>query len=503
MPRLKIAAYAPDMPDTSEGSDTIHNVYPRTPDSYGAVGAPSVYSGALSARCQGAVAFIDSSGNVNLFAGDATKLYRLVSGTTAWTDVSKAATTYGTGSDAQWQYTYFNGSVIATNFGDAPQAFTLASSTNFIDLAAGAPKARYVAAVKNAFVVFGNTNDGVNGNMPQRVWWSAAGNATSFPTLGTTAAAQVQSSAVDLLGAGGWVQGIAADLANADAAVFQEYAVKRMTYVGPPDIFAFLPAENTQGTPAPYSIVAANGLAYYLAQDGFYVFDGGSSAPIGANKVDKTFSLDLDQSNIARVIGAADPINRMIWWAYPGAGNVGGNPNRLLGYNWQLQRWCLCDITSETIMRLLSIGYSLDALFTTLGFTIDALPAPLDSRVWTGGRLLLGLFDTSHKLNFLTGPNLAARVDTNEVQPIPDRRALLTMTRPLIDGGTTAAVSIGRRETLQASPAYTSPVSMNSMGACPVRASGRYVRGSITTSAGDNWTNISGLDVTVVPQGDR
>lgn len=506
---LPVAEYAPDLPDLAgKGSANIRNVYPRTPLSYGPIGGPAPYSSALPARCQGASAYIDSGGNVYLFAGDATDLFEITTGSTGWANVAKAAGAYGIGADAQWQFTYFNGDVIATDFVDPPQSFTLGSSAAFADLPGSPPKGRYVATVKNAFVIFANTNDPADGDMPQRVWWSAAGNAKAdgWPTLGSAIAAQLQAGATDLLGAGGWVQGLAPDLANADAAVFQEYAVKRMIYAGPPVVFDFLPAENVRGTPAPYSIVCANGIAFYLGQDGFYAFDGVTAQPIGANKVDKMFwgngSDAVDQSNLARVVGVADPVNKMIWWAYPASDNSDGNPTRLLGYNWQLDRWSICDLTCETICRLLSIGYTLDELYTQLGYTLDTLPAPLDSRVWTGGRLLFGLFDAGHKLNFLTGANLAPRVDTQEIQPFPGRRTLITAARPRVDGGS-PSVAIGRRESLQATIAYTPAVALNSLGVCPVRTSGRYTRGSVTLPQGSVFTNISGVELDAAPQGVR
>lgn len=508
---LKVAQFAPDLPDlTGQGSANIRNVYPRTQISYGPIPGLSVYSNALAARCQGAAAFIDAGHNVYIFAGDATDLFLIKAGATTWSNISKSAAVYNCGSDSMWHYTFFNGDVIATDFVDQPQYFTLGTSTLFADLPGTPPKGRYISVVKNSFVVLANTNDPVNGSLPQRVWWSAAGNARAggWPTLGTATAAQVQSGAVDLLGTAGWVQGIASDLSNADAAIFQEYTVKRMIYVGPPTVFDFVPAENVRGTPAPDSIVSANGIAYYLAQDGFCAFDGANVQPIGLDRVDRTFFGTgpdaCDPNYFFRIVGASDLINRMIWWAYPGLGNIGGNPNKLLGYNWGIDRWCIVDLSMETIIKVLTIGYTLDELWTELGYTLDTLPAPLDSLLWTGGRLILGAFDLSHQMNFFTGDILAARVDTQEIQPFPGQRTLLTSARPIVDGGT-PSVSIGKRETMQSTINYTPPLTINSLGTCPVRTSGRYVRGSITMPGGKDpaYTNISGIQLDGRPLGSR
>lgn len=501
---LPIAEYAPDMPAVpGQSSGNIRNVVPLTQISYGPVKAPSVFTNALTARCQGAVGFIDKNLAITLFAGDATKLYRLrAAEALAWADVTNSGGAYSIGSDSQWEFEYFNGSVIATDYTDNVQTFNVVSDSTFSDLSANAPKARHIAVVKNSFVVLGNTTDGVNGALDQRVWWSGAGNATSWPTPGGQSAAQLQSGAVDLTGNDGPVQAIRSGLAGADGLVFLRYGIKRMMYAGPPVVFEFLPAEGLRGTPAPYSPVVMGGIVYYLAFDGFYASDGVSSKAIGANRIDKTFYADLSPSYIDRVTGAADPLNKLIWWCYPGQGNVGGNPNRLLAYNWELDRWSICDVTSETICRMMGIGYTLDELYTVLGYTLETLPAPLDSQIWQGGALQLGLFDSNHKLNYLTGDNLAATIETSEMEPIPGKRGFVRNSRPLVDGGT-PTVSISHRERLQDAATDTAAISLNSLGNCPVRTSGRYMKGTIATLSGDSWTHASGLEIDIVQQGSR
>ncbi len=511
---INVAEFKPDLPDLADGSNNIRNVFPRTETSYGAVGSPNPIYGSLNARCQGAFGIYDSLGNVFIFAGDANDLYKVTLGDTGWQNVSSSPGAYSVSPDEQWQFVYFNGDVIANNLGNQPQVFTLAGGSSFSDLPGNPPRARYIAVVKNAFVVLGNTIDPINGPMAQRVWWSAAGDSRNWPLLGTDPAAQVQSGATDLLGAGGEVHGFATDLINADGIVFQEFSIRRMTYVGPPQVFSFLPVENARGTPCPASIVVNGGIAYYWGHDGVYAFDGGASQAIGAQRVDKTLfpgppaphSADaVDLGNLHRVVGTADPLNNMIWWIYPSRDSSAGTPDRLLGYNWQLARWSICDITSEWIFRLLSLGYTLDQLFTVFGYTVDTVPAPFDSRIWQGGALSLALFDTSHKLNFMTGAPLGATVESSEVQPTPGQRTLITNSRPLVDGaGTIPSVSIGRRERQVDPVVYTAPSALNSLGTCPLRASGRYIRVKTTVPAGSPlWENIYGAEIDAVPQGNR
>lgn len=581
-----ISPYAPDLPDFgASGSNSVLNVVPRTPFSYGPVGTlTAATSGALDNRCQGAAAFIDNSGATYIFAGDIHDLYVYTSSSGLWTKVSKTNGGYATSADGQWNFEYFGGDVIATNFADAIQAYTLGTSTKFADLANGgitaltlvagsgytngtyalsvtgpgagtgfagtvtvsggaltsyaitnvgtlypstatiaipagagagaggsitptianiAPKARYLSVVKN-FLVLCNTWDSVDAFQTQRVWWSGLGNARLWPTPGGQAAAAVQSSRNDLFGKGGWIQGIVGNLGNSDAAILMEHAVWRMVYAGPPEVFDFFPAQGAKGCPAPNSIVQLQGNAYYLGEDGFYVFDGMNSQPIGANKVDKTFYANLNGAFMSRVIGAADPLNKLVWWGYPSISTLSGNPDKLLAYNWdpEINRWSLVEATVETIIRLLTTGYTLDQLYTILGYTIDALPAPLGSRFWQGGVLTFGAFNSAHKLAYFSGQNMAASVETSESELFDGQRSFVTNSRPLVDGGT-PSISIGVRERLVDMVTYKPASSMNRLGTCPQRCSGRYVRAVIDTSLGDTWTNIQGTEIDAIPVGIR
>lgn len=526
--QLPPALFMPDLPDfPGSGSSNIFNVYPRVQVSapsqndggrisYGPMRAPVAQYGALNNRCQGGVSVSDSDGNYFGFAGDVAALYMLKAGLNQWQNASRPGT-YNTPDDGMWEYCYFNGDIIATNFSDPPQYMTLNASSSFADLPGSPPKGRYMAVVKNSFVVLGNTNDPVNGNMPQRVWWSAAGNAKNggWPAPGSNEAAQVQSGATDLLGSGGWVQGFATDLVNADAVVFQQYAIRRMQYTGNP-VFSFLPLENAQGTPAPYSIVTQGGTAYYWGHGGIDSLDGSQTTHIGANKVDKFIygedgaPGDLDKTYFHRVVGGIDYLRHLIMWAYPSRNAANGNPDRILIYNWILNQFSLVvDITCETFMRFLSIGYTLDELYTVLGYTLDDLPASLDSSVWQGGMQQLGLFDSSHTLNFLTGLPLQATIESSEMQPLPGKRMLVTNSRPLVDitsAGSAAAatVAIGHRETQQQSVTYSQEFALNQLGTCPGRASGMYLRAKCVIPAGSsNWSNFTGIEIMGAAQGSR
>lgn len=489
---LPVRPWLPDLASLGTGASmVVKNVLPRTATSYGPLSSLSpVATASLPARCQGAYAAADANGNVTIFAGTATDLYTLQSSGSAFVNASGSG--YTLGEDQFWRFAVTTSRLHATNLNDPIQTFVLGSSTNFSDLSATAPKAKYCAGIKQWLMV-AFTDDPVGGIAPWRIWWSAVNDPTSWPTPGTDAAAAVQSDYNDLSGESGAITGIVGNLGTSEGAVFFEHAVWRIVYVGPPQVFDFFPAQGVKGTRAPNSIVQLGGLVFYLAEDGFYVFDGTNSKPIGANKIDKTFFDDFVKSHEDRVYGAVDPLNKMIFWSYPGNGSNNGTPNKLLVYNWVTDQFTTGDIECEILFRGLGLGYTLDSL-DSLGYTLDTLPFSLDSSVWIGGSLQLGAFDINHTLSYFNGTSLEATVDCEEIQPFPGQRTFVRNTRPLVDGGS-PSVALGTRDLLTNSVAYGASTPMNSLGWCPQRASGRYTRGRIVIPAGTDFTHIMGIEL--------
>jgi hypothetical protein len=491
---LPIADYAPDLPanNASGASANVVNLFPRTKESWGPVGTLSTFSSnGLDSQCLGAIVAIDTGANNYLFAGTADKLYEIAPGNTSFTDVSKVGG-YTLPSGERWNFTQYGQRVIGAAQSQNLQSFTLNSSTAFADLAAAAPQARYITTIKD-FVMVGNTFDGTNGEQPQRVQWCAIDDPTTWPVSGSTAEAQLLAGSQIIPGDQGWIQGLVGNLGNADGAVFFERAIFRVVFQGSPTVFGFYPAEGVRGTPCPKSIVQLGALAYYIGEDGFYAFDGSTSRPIGVDRVDKTFWANVNTAYLANVVGAVDPINRLVMWLYPSNSAPGGVSDSLIVYNWALDKWGFAEVNAEYIFRAITQGYSLESLDST-GYNLDTLPFSLDSRVWTGGQVLMGAFDASHKLNYFTGEPANATADTVELEPFAQRgkRAFLTSTRPLIDGGV-PTVQIGTRNRLVDSPAFTSPSSLNDDGECPVRADGRYMRARVQTSG--SFTHLQGIEI--------
>jgi hypothetical protein len=491
---LPIADYAPDLPpnNSSGASGNVVNLFPRTKESWGPVGTLSPFSSnGLDSQCLGAMTAIDSGANNYLFAGTVDKLYELSPGNTGFTDVSKGGG-YSLPSGERWYFTQYGQRVIGAAEGQNLQSFVLNSSSAFADLAAAAPQARYITTIKD-FVMVGNTFDGTNGAQPQRVQWCAIDDPTTWPVAGSNTEAQLLAGSQIIPGDQGWIMGLVGNLGNADGAVFFERGIFRVVFQGSPTVFGFYPAEGVRGTPCPKSIVQLGALAYYVGEDGFYAFDGSTSRPIGVDRVDKTFWANVNTAFLANVIGAFDPINRLVMWSYPSNSAPGGVNDSLIVYNWALDKWGFAQVNAEYIFRAITQGYSLESLDST-GFTLDTLPFSLDSRVWTGGQVLMGAFDGGHKLNYFTGAPANATADTVELEPFGSagKRAFITSTRPMIDGAS-PTVQLGTRNRLIDTPTFTAASAVNDNGECPVRADGRYMRARIQTTGA--FTHLQGIEI--------
>jgi hypothetical protein len=160
MPLIPFGEYRPDVSDFS-GQHTIAlaNVLPRG-DGYGPFPGFTIFTAALPAVCRGFFFARKSDGSVVVFAGTATKLYRLDNTGFSWSDVSKALGSYSAlPSTDQWQFAQFGNKVIAVQANTVPQVFDLASSTEFADLGGSPPPARYVSVVLRFLVLSGLLND--------------------------------------------------------------------------------------------------------------------------------------------------------------------------------------------------------------------------------------------------------------------------------------------------------------------------------------------------------
>lgn len=476
---IEFGEWLPDQPDfENPGCITVLNAFPVA-TSYKQLSDFSVYSGALTERPLGSYPAKDTGGNTAMFAGSASKLYKLATDTT-WSDVS-IVTGY---TAANWEFTQFGNDVYAVDINENIQYYTMGTSTLFADLVA--IKAVTIASSEK-FVMVGNTYDATDGNVPHRVRWCAIGDPTDW-----TVAAATQADYQDLNSNHGEVKKV---VKAGDFYAFQEKAITRLAYVGSPEVFSVDTFETSRGAKYTGSVASIGDMVFYLAEDGFYMMRHSQSVPIGADKVNKTFFTDLHGTFGSRIKASIDPINNLVIWAYPSVASNGELDKQII-FNWKNNRWSQANYSLSHIGQSVSLGYTLEDL-DTVSASIDAMTESLDSRVWQGGEVSLMGFNSAWKMGYFTGDAKAVTIETKEVGGV--NKARMRIVRPLTDA--TVTVQIGTRDSQSGTRSWSSAYSLESSGVAKVRENARYFVTRLTTSG--SYSHIQGVDAEFSPGGRR
>lgn len=387
-------------------------------------------------------------------------------------------------SDQQWQFTQFGNNVIAVHENVAPQVFDLSSSTAFANLGGSPPQAAYVATVGRFLVLSGLLST------PYRIKWSGL-NAITTWTPGTN------SSDEQDFPDGGIVRGVAG---GEFGVVFQDQAIRRMSYIpGSTLVFQIERISQDKGLFAPYSIVRAGELIFFHSAHGFQkIVPGGIPEQIGRERVDRTFFDDLDKTDLKLFIGASDPRTSAVYWAYKSTAGASGLYDKIIGYDYVLNRWFPLDMSGEYLLGMSQPGITLENL-DSISSSIDALGASLDSFA-VATQPLIAQFNSAHKLGFFSGSNLEAELETAE-QGTDGTRIMVRGFRPVTDSATVFG-SLRYRETLGTSPTEGAEVSRNTRtGRCDMRRSTRYARMKVRIPAATQWGYCAGVEPDVITDG--
>ena len=480
--QVPFGEWLPDIPDhLNKGATTATNVFPAAV-SYKPFKTSQQKSNALDSQCFGAFSTKDNSANVYTFAGTKSKLYKL-SGET-FSDVSQASTTYNAGADNFWSFSNFGTTVVASNGEDDPQKFVVGTSSAFADLGGSPPIFTFSAVVRD-FLVVGRIK-----TVKNRVQWSGINDVETW-TSGTK-----QSDYQDLAD-GGEITGI---VGGEYGYIFQENQITRMDYVGGTTVFRFSVISKNRGAIFAKAITQVGKRVFFYAQDGFFEIDGETIRPIGQHKVNDYFESNLSAGYQQNIIASTDPLNHLAIWSYPSTAATTGIQDRLLIYNYSVNRWSIVELGAEMIFLQFSEAYTVDTL-DNVSNSLDDLNVSFDSRYWLGGVVNFAGFDSDHKLIQFDGATLAATIETGEIEPVPGRRSTVTMVRPIVDGTSTARVT--SRARAADSGTSTSYASLQTNGDIPVRSSGRYHKVGVVIAAAASWNDAQGVDLIAVSAGNR
>ena len=532
--RISFKDWLPDQPSILDAVSEANNVVPLAVG-YGPFKSAVNYSGAATEDLTNCFA-AKVNADVSIFAGGVTKLFKVSATDLSMEDVSKATGYTGIN---RWQFVQFGNYTLASNGSEKIQYFDVNASTDFADLAAAAPVAKYITVVRD-FVVGANIGAGT---YPSRVQWSDINDPSDW-TPGATSQSDYQE-----LPDGGDITGITG---GESGIVFLEKAIVRMSYIGSPLFFQFDTISRNVGCIEGGSIAQYGGITYFLSDDGFYSCNGQQITGIGAEKVDRYFFNNANIGNIDSISAAVDPERNLVIWNYI---TVSGN-RALLIYNFETQKWCEADTDVNYLSTLATTGTTLDGidsayninagsfvvgksytirtvgttsftgigavantvgvLFTATGIgsgtgvaidmaasatalkTVDTLTTTLDDRLYAGGKFLFGGVRSTKIITF-TGTNAIANITTNDLEY--SYNSVVTLIRPSVDNGS-ADVSVASRRMLDDTITYSTPVSASQEDRCAVRSSGRYHRVNLIPT-GANWHSAIGLDLDYSEQGTR
>ena len=532
--RIQFKDWLPDQPSILDAVSEANNVTPLAVG-YGPFKSAVNYSGAATEDLNNCFAAkVDN--DVSIFAGGATKLFKVSATDLTMEDVSKASGYTGIN---RWKFVQFGNYALASNGSEKIQYYDVNVSTDFADLAAAAPVAKYITVVRD-FVVGANIGAGT---YPSRVQWSDINDPTDW-----TAGAASQSDYQELPD-GGDITGITG---GEFGIVFLEKAIVRMSYIGSPLFFQFDTISRNVGCIEGGSIAQYGGVSYFLSDDGFYSCNGQQVVGIGAEKVDRYFFNNANIGDIDSISAAIDPERNLVIWNYT---TVSGN-RQLIIYNFETQKWSEADTDVDVLSTLATTGTTLDAidtaynitagsfvagksytirsvgttsftsigavantvgvLFTATGIgsgtgvaidmaasaaalkTIDTLTTTLDDRLYAGGKFLFGGVRDTKVITF-TGTYATANITTNDLEY--GYNSVLTLIRPSVDNGS-ADVAVASRRMLDDTITYGSTVSASQEDRCSVRSAGRYHRVSLTPTGAD-WHSAIGMDIDYSTQGTR
>lgn len=493
MPAIPLPPYAPDVASTDAAvSGVATNVFPRA-DGYGRVLAPVPITLPLPEDCRGAVAVVSPAfGTWSYFAGTRTGLYRYNNSTTGWDSVSNPGQGYSMPDGDAWQFALYGAQLIAVHLGAPPQVMHVDQERAFRNLGGGPPRARAVGIV-GEFVVLA----GLSGQ-PNAIRWSDLGAPESWSlgqrTNGGTGDQQIFPDGGAVTGFAGGEFGV----------VFQERSIRRITFVpNSVEVFDTSLVEDNRGAVAPWAICKVGPRTFFLDRDGFYLFTGAASQPIGAERVNRTFLAAVDPLRLTQTIAVRDVYGPRVIFAYRTAG---ADPTRKalldagLVYDWQLDRWSAMSLAVTAGMATATPPTSLD----TLPGTLESQTLSFDDASYQGGIPALGFITSDNRLSLLTGQPLEAVIETADAMLARPNRAFARGIRLDSDADDWRA-QVGTRETLRrADPVAWRPETAPTFSRfAPCRASGRYHRIRARIPAGTEWTQATGFEVDATAEGMR
>jgi hypothetical protein len=465
--------YRPDVGGANSGiAKQANNVLPQAAGSgigYGPMPALVTAAGAeaLSGAPRGIISIQKASGAYAVFAATATKIETMDSAY-QWSDV-ETGRTVTSGDDVS--FAYFGKYLLNSDTTDGFKAYDVeVGGTN--SAVSGAPGARALFSCNNVVFALGTSANN------RRMQSSAIGDHTNWTTNGADGKTFEDGGA--LIGG--------RDLKNGAAVIFQENAIRLVQFGGGAALYTIAKLADGRGAVSDRSIVSFDGMAFYVATDGFYKYTlGGGNEPIGAEKVNRWLATQVAASGYEAIQGALDPFQKIVWWRL--------TANLLVGYDWQLNEFITSSVSTSALTRIATPGVTLDSLTTSY---LDSMTEALDSRFYMGGVPLFGALDATYKFATFAGSPLEATLQTNDIA-LPESQ-LVSWCSPDSDASS-STIALGVSDSRSTTLTFKTPATRRTSGRVPLRGRGKVIGFRETIPAGASWNYSNGVNDIVAAGG--
>ncbi len=191
-----------------------------------------------------------------------------------------------------------------------------------------------------------------------------------------------------------------------------------------------------------------------------------------------------------KMTSVVDPQNQLAIWSYVSNSSKDDTPDRLLVFNYALNRWSIANVKADLVAPFFTAAYTLESL-DQINASLDGLPASLDSALYKGGQYLFG-GALGSKIHAFSGDPLEATIVTGETGLAMGNHNIVTRIYPYHEGGS-VELSVGLRGTHTDLVSYTAGGTTNAAGFVPFRAQDRYHRAKMVLTG--QWSYAQGMDI--------
>jgi hypothetical protein len=341
---------------------------------------------ALAAACKGLYVSRLNDGTTKTYAGTATKLYELSSGT--WTDRSLGAGTYT--STTVWRWATWGNVTYAVSPYTKLQKATTGAFATVTTSGTDGPKAA-VLCTSLGFLIAANYDDGTA--YQDGVFWSALNAPDDWrPDVAT------QCGYTQLRDTPGPIT--AMRTLNEQIVIYKARSMFVGTYQGPPVLWGFRLVSPDIGAVSQEAVVDVAYAHFWIGYNDIWQFDSTVPTPIGGG-IREWFFARVDRTQLDKIQGLFDRDRNLIYWFYPTAADAGALTKYIV-FNLTTRKWGAGTLSIEFAAEVLTTGDTYDSFSS--GTTWDSVPElAYDSGTFSASLPYPAVMNTSHKLCYLAG----------------------------------------------------------------------------------------------------